>query len=68
MTLSIYIAAVLIAKAINPNFITENLVLCFISFAVCAILQLFEIAMSMKRSVPKQEPNKKTYTPEYKKS
>ncbi len=52
MTLSLYISAIIIAKAINPNFITENLVLCSMGFAACSILQLFHIAMTMKRSIP----------------
>lgn len=63
MTIAIYIAAVLIAKAINPNFITDNLVLCFISFAVCVILQLFYIAMAMH--CPEKKPSR--YEPEVQK-
>lgn len=59
MTLAIYIAAALIAKAINPNFIGDNLVLCFISFAVCAILQLFEIAMKMRTAIESHKPKSK---------
>lgn len=63
MTLAIYIAAILIAKSINPNFIGENLILCVLGFAVCAILQLFYIAMAMH--CPEKKPSR--YEPEVQK-
>lgn len=61
MIISIFFSAVIIAKAIRPEFIGENIVLCMVTFCICAILQLFYIAMAM--NCPDKKTNKfNTYT------